>query len=62
MKHVSPDIPDGIYDNRYNMNRERWKNGRIVGSIFGSFIADQVKRGAPLEPFKHYPDVPRVSK
>ena len=62
MKHISPDIPDGIYDNLSNMCRERWKGGRLIGRIFGCFIADQVKIGLPVEPFKHYPDTPRVGK
>ena len=50
---------DGIYDNRGEFVRQRWKDGRLVSSMSWVDVRNMSKK-APVEEWGHYPDVPRV--
>ena len=58
---ISQDIADGIYDNQRVFARERWEGGRLCGRIDAKLIVEQAKRGAPFEPWGHYPDPYMIS-
>ena len=57
---IAQDIPDGIYDNKDSLRRERWTGGKLVGFIDARIVVEVVKMGEPLEAWGHYPDPLRI--
>lgn len=62
------DVPDGIYDNRKRLVREKWEGGRVVFSVDAgtlkycpdnAALMRHIPEGFPLgTPFGTFPDTP----